>query len=61
MLKVDAQAMYTNMNTKHAISYIAYFIRTSPMYREINKEAVVNALKIVMNKYIFKFRDTYWS
>lgn len=53
--------MYTNISTPHALKYISWFLRTSPMYKNIQIEAVIAALEIIMNDNIFKFGDTYWK
>ena len=52
--------MYTNMGTEHALKYISWFLRTSPLYNDMKIESVVTALEIVIQNNIFKFGDTYW-
>ena len=61
LFSADARAMYTNMSTPHALKYISWFLRTSPMCKNMKIEAIITALDIIMNKNIFKFGDTYWK
>ena len=57
----DAQAMYTNIETNHALEVLSDFLRNHPICRQVhNKEAIITALELVMRNNIFKFGDTTW-
>ena len=57
----DAKAMYTNIDTDHALRVLSKFLRTHSLCRDVtNKEAIIEALEIVMRNNIFQFGDTYW-
>jgi hypothetical protein len=57
----DATSMYTNIDTDHALSTIASFLRTSPLCRDVAAEPLIQALEIIMRNSIFKFGDTTWE
>jgi hypothetical protein len=50
--------MYTNIDTNHALSTIAFFLRTSPLCQDVAIEPLIQALEIIMRNSIFKFGDT---
>lgn len=56
----DASAMYTNIDTDHALEKIATFLRTSPLCTGAPTEAIIQALTIIMRRNYFKFGDTAW-
>jgi hypothetical protein len=56
----DACAMYTNIDTDHALEKIATFLRTSPLCANANTEAIIHGLTIIMRRNYFKFGDTSW-
>jgi hypothetical protein len=57
----DATSMYTNIDTNHALSTIASFLRTSPLCHGLAAEPLIEALEIIMRNSIFKFGDTTWE
>lgn len=59
----DAVSMYTNIDTKHALSEIETFLAASdiPALENVNTKALVEALKIIMGHNVFRFGDTYWA
>jgi hypothetical protein len=57
----DATSMYTNIDTDHALSTIAFFLRTSLICRGLAVEHLIQALKIILRTSIFKFGDTAWE
>jgi hypothetical protein len=57
----DAKLMYTNIDTDHALSTIAFFLRTSLLCRGLAVEPIIQALEIIMRNSIFKFGDTIWE
>jgi hypothetical protein len=57
----DATSMYTNIDTDHALSTIATFLRVSPLCRDVAAEPLIQALEIIMRNSIFKFGDTTWE
>jgi hypothetical protein len=63
LFTMDAVAMYTNIETTHALSEINKFLRTDRpdicLNEDINIDALMNALEIIMRHNIFKFGDTY--
>jgi hypothetical protein len=57
----DAVAMYTNIDTSHAIINIRQHIRLNPMTSTLSERtAVMEALHIVMYNNLFQFGDTFW-
>ena len=56
----DASAMYTNIDTDHALEKISTFLRTSPLCLGANIEAIIQGLTIIMRRNYFKFGDTSW-
>ena len=56
----DAQSMYTNIDTDHALATISDFLRTSHYCRYIEAEPLIRALEIIMRNNVFKFGDTFW-
>ena len=61
--KADAQSMYTNIDTDHALTTIASFLRTSDLCQTLNVhvESVIGALELIMRNNVFKFGDTFWK
>jgi hypothetical protein len=57
----DATSMYTNIDTDHALSTIAFYLRTSRICRGLAVEPIIQALEIIMRNSIFKFGDTAWE
>ncbi len=53
--------MYTNIDTDHALSTIAKFLRTSPLCHDIAAESIIRALEIIMRNSIFQFGGTAWE
>lgn len=58
----DAVSMYTNIDTKHALEEIKVFLASSdiPAREDVNTDALVEALKIIMEHNVFRFGDTFW-
>lgn len=58
----DAVSMYTNIDTNHALEVIKAFLDSSPIPAlvQVNVDALVDALKIIMIHNVFRFGDTYW-
>ena len=54
----DARAMYTNISTTHALDYISWFLRTSPMCKDMPIEAIIDGLTLLMEHNVFKFGNT---
>lgn len=65
LFTADATSMYTNINTKHALSEIKTFLTvTKPKLCEslgVNLTAILEALEILMTSTTFKLGDTFWS
>ena len=59
---MDAQAMYTNINTEHALQVIEEFLYTSPLMDnlDVNKEAILDGLRILMHHNVFRLEDTFF-
>jgi hypothetical protein len=61
LFTADAVSMYTNIDTDHALTTIANFLRHSPYCRNIsNPEPIIRGLEIIMRNNVFRFGDTYW-
>jgi hypothetical protein len=57
----DAVSMYTNIDTEHALTEIAKFLRTHPICKDTEAiEAIIRGLEILMRNNLFKFGDTAW-
>jgi hypothetical protein len=58
----DATAMYTNIDTDHALSEIETFLRQSliPVLEDVNVDAIIAALRLIMENNVFVFGDTFW-
>ena len=54
--------MHTNIDTPHALSVISTFLHMSPIPQmvEVDVDALLAALNIVMRHNVFRFGDTYW-
>ena len=61
MFTMDAVSMYTNIDTKHALTVLAEFLRNDPTCRDCNATAIIAGLEIVMRHNYFKFDDTLWE
>jgi hypothetical protein len=59
---MDAVSMYTNIDTHHALTSIKNFLSTTDYATRANVDvdALMRALDIVMKNNIFKFGDTTW-
>ena len=64
LFTMDAISMYTNIDTTHAISVINNFLRFDRpdicLNEDINIDALMHSLEIIMRHNIFKFGNTYW-
>jgi len=58
MFTMDAKSMYTNIDTDHALSVITRHLRSTVV--DINVDALLEGLSIVMRNNIFQFGTTYW-
>jgi hypothetical protein len=57
----DAVSMYTNISTSKAITAIAQYLhQRSSKFTDIPLEALIEALKLVMENNVFSFGDTYF-
>ena len=59
----DAQSMYTNINTKHALQEITHFLHSDEFLNfglTLNVNAVLKGLEIIMNHSIFKFNERFF-
>ena len=57
LFSFDADSMYTNIDTDHALFVIAKFLC---LKASTNTEAIIQALEIIMRNNNFKFGDTFW-
>jgi hypothetical protein len=58
---MDATSMYTNIDTKHGIRTTRAYVDAHPnLATEHERQAVLEALEIVMTNNIFQFGDTFW-
>jgi hypothetical protein len=55
---MDAVSMYTNIDTKHAISVITKYLQSTEQI--VNVDALINGLTILMEHNIFQFGDTHF-
>ena len=53
----DATAMYTNIDTDHALAILDPFLRFNPLCEGIPAELILKALELVMRNNLFKFGD----
>ena len=61
-LTMDATAMYTNINTDHALRIIGNYLQQNSLkFPSVPFEAVMVALTLVMKCNVFRFGDTYWN
>ena len=60
LFTADAVSMYTNINTDVCISTISSIIKQEKQFKELPHDAIIDALKIIMNSNYFKFGDTFW-
>jgi len=66
LFTMDATSMYTNIHFEHAKDAIEQFLPEHPLGQVIveqegnNINALIFALRIVMNYNVFKFGDTFW-
>jgi hypothetical protein len=62
LFTADANSMYTNIDTTHAINQLRMFFKTSDYCTTIQREAdcIIDALELLMKYNIIKFDDTYW-
>jgi hypothetical protein len=59
LFSLDAVSMYTNIDTIHALKTITKYLQETTIHN-INKPALIDALRIVMTHNVFKFGDTFW-
>jgi hypothetical protein len=55
---MDAILMYTNIDTNHALAVIGDYLRKNPV-TNVNAEALINGLTLLMKHNVFCFGDTY--
>jgi hypothetical protein len=58
----DANSMYTNIDTNHALQVFTTFFLEHELCRDIRPTAtmILEALEILMRNNLFKFGDTFW-
>lgn len=56
----DAVSMYTNIDTDHAMTVFADFLRHHPLCKNIPADLVLDLLDLIMRRNIFKFSDRYF-
>jgi hypothetical protein len=58
----DANSMYTNIDTNHALQVFTIFFTQHELCRDIRPTAtmILEALEILMRNNLFKFGDTFW-
>ena len=57
---MDADSMYTNIDTNHALLTISLFLWSSPKFKGLPITAIMQGLEIIMKNNLFKFGDTHW-
>lgn len=61
LFTANAVSMYTNIDTKKAIKFIATYLRDNEhLYDDVPINALIEALDLCMNHNIFRFGDTTW-
>lgn len=62
LFTADAVSMYTNIDTKHALTTFEQWFATYPdeIPEDFPTEFFLKILKIVMTSNVFQFDDTYW-
>ena len=65
LFTMDAVSMYTNIDTKHALTVIGTFINKPNIknllqHQGVNPKILLDGLTIIMSNNVFKFGDTYW-
>jgi len=61
LFTADATAMYTNIDSTAAINGIhRYIISNLSQFSDIPVDALISALKLIMNHNVFQFGDTAW-
>ena len=60
---IDANSMYTNIDSKHAIKVIANWFETFSSELPLNfpSNLIIKVLNVVMHNNIFQFGDTWWK
>jgi hypothetical protein len=62
LITTDAVSMYTNIETKHALTVIKTFVHNHPQHASTSERyAVVEALELLMTNNVVQFGDTYWK
>ena len=63
LFTADANSMYTNIDTAHALSVFRHFFHTNELCQSIHSESdmILDALGLLMNNNLFQFGDTYWK
>jgi hypothetical protein len=57
----DAVAMYTNIDTDHALAVIGDFLRNHDLAKGLPAESLIAGLEIIMRWNVFQFGDTHWK
>ena len=61
LFTADAVSMYTNIDTCQALREIATYLRRHQAeFINVPVDAVISALRLVMQYNVFRFGDTYW-
>ncbi len=60
LFTADANSMYTNIDTDHALEQIGKYFYNARFQYDLPFDAIKDALEIVMRAGIFQFGDTYW-
>lgn len=61
LFTADAVSMYTNIDTTKAITSIAMYLhRQEQPFHSVPNNAIIEALRLIMNNNIFRFGDTFW-
>ena len=63
LFTADANAMYTNIDTDHALRVLRTFFKTHILCRPIwhSADMILEALELLMRNNLFQFGDTYWK
>ena len=60
LFTADANSMYTNIDTEHALIQIGNYLLNEPDFVDLPVDAIFDGLRLLMESNIFKFDDTYW-
>ena len=63
LLTADANSMYTNIDTTHALEVFTWFFNHHPLCLPIRGRAkmILEALELLMRNNLFQFGDTFWK